>query len=188
MLIAGMVVVLSCILGGVSVYVFLKIRSEKEEDVREPVWPMMFEPLLRVTPDDVERLTQIIFWDHLEVLMEQSKVEQKLPWFYNQCLDLRKSCREKYLDILFSLFTRDRKEWTDRLMKEYTEINPQDILMMLMVEAGYNNKSIARLLWINYETFKKRKSRLKAKCKSLNIPFEFKRANADGLPEPLAGE
>lgn len=169
---------------GLVVGLWLKGKAEGKESVSLPSPPVMFEPYLYITASDVEKLANIACIEQLDALIRQADIERKLPAFYEKYQILSKSCKEQYLENLLAIFTRGKESWLDSFMKKYTDISPQDILMMFMLEAGFDNKSIARMLMINYETLKKRKSRLKTKCKTSGVPFDFSRGNASLLRKP----
>lgn len=187
MLIAGIAFV-CLVFSGLAVRLWLNAREEGKEAEDSSVVPMMLEPYLYVTASDVEKLANIIYIEQLDALIRQSNAEQKLPAFYEKYLELNKSCKEQYLQNLLAVFVKGKEGWLDSFMKKYTDISPQDILMMLMLEAGFDNKSITRMLMVNYETLKKRKSRLKTKCKTLGIPFDFRRKNVSSFQKPPTEE
>lgn len=169
---------------GLTIRLRLKIKAEEKEASAPPSEPFPFGPTVSITAFDIEKLSNIDYIEHLDSLLRQSHVEQKLPAFYEKYIGLNKICRERYLEDLLMIFSRGKERELDSFMKNYTELSVPDILMMFMLDAGFDNKSIARMLWINYETFKKRKSRLKIKCATLGVPFDFTPGNASWLRQP----
>lgn len=166
----------------------IRLRQKVKEEEREPELssdePLIFGPTVNITAFEIEKLSNIAYMEQLEALFRQANVEQRLPAFYEKYVALNKGCKEQYLENLLLLFAKGKEGSLDRFMKKYTELSTQDILMMFMLDAGFDNKSIMRMLWINYETFKKRKSRLKSKCGVLGIPFDFTRGNVSWLQKP----
>lgn len=169
---------------GLLIRLRLKMKAERKQTYSPLKEPLPFAPSVSITAFEIEKLSNIVYIERLETLVRQANIEQKLPAFYEKYSELNKMYREHYLGNLLMLFNKGRERELDRLMKTYTELSVPDILMMFMLDAGFDNKSIARMLWINYETFKKRKSRLKVKCTTLGIPFDFTTGNASWLRMP----
>lgn len=162
----------------------LKIKAEEEATSSPPPEPLTFGPTVNITAFDIETLSNIAYLEHLDALIRQSNVEQRLPAFYEKYVGLNKIGRERYLENLLRLFSRGKERELDDFMKTYTELSVPDILMLFMLDAGFDNRAITRMLWINYETFKKRKSRLKIKCSTLGVPFDFTPGNVSWLRTP----
>lgn len=154
------------------------MKTEGKEGSAPLSQPFTFGPTISITAFDIEKLSNVDYIEHLDALLRQSHVDQKQPAFHEKYIELNKMCRERYLENLLMLFSRGKERALDHFMKTYTELSVSDILMMFMLDAGFDNKSIARMLWINYETFKKRKSRLKIKCATVGLPFDFTSGNA----------
>lgn len=172
---------------GLTVRLRLKIRAEEKVTYSPPAEPFAFGPSVSITAFEIEKLSNIAYIERLETLVRQANVEQKLPVFYEKYTETNKLCREHYLENLLMLFSRGKDRELDHFMKTYPELSVPDILMLFMLDAGFDNKSIARMLWINYETFKKRKSRLRIKCATLGVPFDFTAGNASWLQMPPIG-
>lgn len=114
------------------------------------------------------------FSEDVELLMEESGVINKQPIFYGKYQELSKANREVYFQNLLEILSKNNPGFVDNLMNHYTGVSMQDILLLLLNETGLENKVIARVLFINAETLKKRKSRLKVKLKEAGFSFTDK--------------
>lgn len=165
---------------------FLTLRADRIKPEVPASLPLTFEPFLTVTASDVTALANTGFMERMEVLICTSNVENKLPAFYEKYTELTKSCKEQYFQHLLELFMKGKGRWLDKFLKKYPEVSVQDTLMLYMLETGFDNRTIARLLMINYETLKKRKLRLKAKFKAVGLIVDLKPGIIALLSQQLA--
>lgn len=142
-------------------YLYNKVKAMPDEDVRTS--PENFDPFLRIAVADIVKLANTHYIEQLDVLIRETKVEAKLPAFYEKYLELNKMNKEEYFQNLVEVLGKDKQDYINGLLDNYPEVSTQEILLLLLMEAGIDNKTIARILFILPETLKKRKSRLKVK-------------------------
>lgn len=116
-----------------------------------------------VSVRDVLRLVNTSFMEEIDTLLEESNISNKQPVFYAKYQGLTKNNRDAYFQNLMEILSKNEPGFVDRLMTDYPDISTQDILLLLLHNAHLENKLIAKVLFINTETLKKRKTRLKAK-------------------------
>lgn len=116
-----------------------------------------------ITLQDIIRLAALNTTPDVNSLIIEYKIDRKNPEFYEKYLALSKREKELYFNELITIFSKNRREYVQELFDHHSALSLQDVLLLLMSEAHLDNKTMARILGINAETFKKRKSRLKAK-------------------------
>lgn len=116
-----------------------------------------------ITLQDIIRLAALNTTPDVNSLIIEYKIDRKNPGFYEKYLALSKREKELYFNELVTIFSKNRREYVQELFDHHPALSVQDVLLILMSEAQLDNKTMARILSLNAETFKKRKSRLKAK-------------------------
>lgn len=131
-----------------------------------------FEPTLHIEAADLVNLLNVSYMEQLDFLVKEANVERKLPAFYGKYIALTKESKERYFQNLLDLLTKGKEEWLNNFCRNYPDISTQELLMMFLMDMGFDNRTAAEILMINLETLKKRKTRLRAKMKNLGIHFE----------------
>lgn len=148
-------------------YLYRKINAmPDDEEMRGIVED--FEPSLKVSVGDIVKLANTNYIEQLDILIRESNVMGKLPAFYEKYLELNKSNKEDYFQNLLEVLGKNKQEYINELLNNHPEVSTQEILLLILMKAGIDNKTIARILFINTETLKKRKSRLKVKLGKKN--------------------
>lgn len=178
----SLILILACslIIACVIIGVFYQ-RILKAEDQREIIMP---DAYLRMSVEDVLSLINADHLADMDFLIEDCNVERKLPAFYEKYQALNKVHREKYFDRLLRFLSTTEEPYLDDLYKECPELSTQDLLLLLLGRAKFENKMIAQLLFISLDTLKKRKTRLRAKMRNC----AHQPAESDGsseLPTPV---
>lgn len=130
--------------------------------------PQNFEPFFKMDITDVVKLVNTDYIEQLEVLVRRTDVESILPAFYKKYLKLRRTNQEKYFQSLVEVLGRDKQDYINNLLDNHPDVSTSEILLLLLLEAGADNKTIARLLFIQLASIKKRKSRLRSKLRAQN--------------------
>ena len=142
-------------------YLYHKVKAMPDGDAKVAMED--FEPFFKVAAGVIVKLTNANFIEQLELLIRESNVESKLPAFYEKYLELNKTNKEGYFQNLLEMLGKNRGNYINTLLGNHPEISTQEILLLILMQEKFDNKSIARILFITPETLKKRKSRLKAK-------------------------
>lgn len=100
-------------------------------------------------------------------LMQEYKVNLKMPDFYDKYMSLVKKQKELYFRDLIEIFSRDKEEYVRDLLDKYAGFSTQDVLLLLMCEMKLDNKTIARMMGLTLETLKKRKTRMRIKMRTV---------------------
>lgn len=145
--------VVSCIVFVLHRRFFLKKKPEK----------LSYGNFLNVTAEEVAILANTGYSGHLEHLMHEMGIEKDEPGFYLKYTELKKKMREDYFRNLLDVIARDKQDRVARLLEEYPDFSVQDVLLVMLMDANLDNKTIARFLFVSVDTLKKRKTRLKAK-------------------------
>lgn len=148
-------------------YLYRKINAMPDDEVMRGVVDD-FEPSLKVSVGDIVKLANTNYIEQLDILIRESNVMGKLPAFYEKYLELNKSNKEDYFQNLVEVLGKTKQEYINELLNNHPEVSTQEILLLILMKAGIDNKTIARILFINTETLKKRKSRLKVKLGKKN--------------------
>lgn len=142
-------------------YLYHKVKAMPDEEGKVPM--DNFEPFLKIAVGDIVKLTNANFIEQLELLIRESNVESKLPAFYEKYLELNKTNKEDYFQNLLEVLGKHKESYINALLSEHPDISTQEVLLLILIREKFDNKSIARILFITPETLKKRKSRLKIK-------------------------
>ena len=171
----AIIVSLSVILLVAATVIVVQYRKILQLETREEYTAVQLtesDSLIRnVSVRELLTLANAGFIEDIEALMEESGVANKQPVFYGKYQELGKANREVYFRNLLEILSKNKPGLVDDLINSYAGISTQDILLLLLTEAGLENKVMARILFINAETLKKRKSRLKVKLKDAGFSF-----------------
>lgn len=127
--------------------------------------PENCELFFKIDITDVVKLTNTDYIEQLEVLIRRADVESNLPALYKKYLKLNRTNKEKYFQNLVEVLGRDKQDYINNLLDNHPDVSTSEILLLLLLEAEIDNKTIARMLFIQPESIKKRKSRLRLKLK-----------------------
>ncbi len=150
---AGMVIVIGLI---------LRKKRMKKIEVAE-------REKIDITLQDIIRLAALNTSLDVGSLIIEYKINIKLPGFYERFLALNKNQREQYFNELIFIFTKNKRGYVENLLDLYPGLSSQDILLLLMREIHLDNKTMARILGLGAEAFKKRRTRLKAKMQRMDL-------------------
>ena len=135
-----------------------KIAAEKEK--------------IDITLQDIIRLAALNTRLDVSSLIIEYKINIKIPDFYEKYQALSKHEKELYFSELITIFTKNRREYVEELFNRNAGLSTPDVLLLLMGEMQLDNKTMARIMGVGMETLKKRKTRLKAKLQSAEVPVK----------------
>lgn len=146
----------------------LRLKLNDQEKKKTYIVPSD-EIKLEVSTRDIIHLADASCIVGLNDLMEEYDIERKLPSFYQKYHSMIHGVKEKYFETLLSVLSRDSDSYYNRLLNTCLDVSTQDVLLLLLADSGLDNKTCARVLFINSETLRKRKTRLKMKIEQLDL-------------------
>lgn len=122
---------------------------------------------------EVLKLVNNDFLVDIDILVESLDISKKSPMFYEKYQELSKNNRDAFFQNLLDVICKDNPVVETRIIRYYDLISEQDILLLLLSEQSVENKMLAKILCLNLETLKKRKTRLKAKLREAGMELTF---------------
>lgn len=119
-----------------------------------------------ITLEDIIRLAALNTTLDVTSLIVEYKVNIKIPKFYEKYQVLSKQLKDAYYTELLGIFSKNKGEEVQNLFDQYRGLSVQDVLLLLMMEAQIDNKTIVRILAVSPDALKKRKARLKFKMRA----------------------
>ncbi|MDL2283338.1 hypothetical protein LJB94_02350 [Odoribacter sp. OttesenSCG-928-G04] len=153
------------ILGAYLFFRFLPKASKKKGKGRDVVNSAMIDSHLNINASDIAKLAHADYIVELDMLVESEELEVKMPEFYQKLSELNKRMRDKYFQNLLEVLIKGNEEWLNDALISRPELSVQDILLILLDHIGFDNKTIAQMLFVSLSTLKKRKTRLNTKLK-----------------------
>lgn len=152
------------ILIGTSVILILKSLHKGEEV------PVAVETdKIEISFQDLIRLVAVNVPTDVNSLMVEHKVNVKLPDFYGAYQTLTKHERDLYFTSLVEILGKNRRDFIHHIFDNYPGCSTQDVLLLLMKDMQFDNKTMAHILGVTPDTLKKRKNRLKLKISSVRL-------------------
>lgn len=142
------------------------LTQEKEE----PVQGRVEKEKVDITVQDIMRLAALNTAVDVSSLIIEYKINKKMPDFYEKYQKLSKHEKDLYFNELIAIFSKNRREYVRDLFDQYGGLSTQDVLLLLMCEMQLDNKTMAMIMGLNKDAFKKRKSRLKVKMHTDVLP------------------
>jgi len=138
--------------------------GRKTPELPEP--RLMDKENVGITAGDIIHLLSMNVTQDITSLIIEYELHLKEPEFYARYQAMAKHEKELYINELIDIFSKNKREYVRDLFDRYASFTHQDVLLLLMCEMQFSNKSMASILGLSLDTLKKRKTRLRVKMRT----------------------